>query len=215
MATPLPFVPGVVRMTIQGTVGGDVWANTLHFAYSGTTPTDGDCIDFATTLYAQWALGFLPCMPSTSGMQKTTCVDLSSDTSGAGEHVAVSPGTRVGSEIPGSACILVNKVMSRRYRGGHPRTYITGGVQSDLDSPSHWNAGTIVADVGAAYTGVQIALLGHTAGACTLGSEVNVSYFSKILNPVAPYRRTTPLVTPISAGIPRVKIATQRRRMSS
>jgi hypothetical protein len=108
--------------------------------------------------------------------------------------------------------VLVSKHVGRRYRGGHPRSYLNVGISSDLADESHW-AGLFTAGVTTAYAALSTAMLGHTSGSTTLDGEVTVSYVDKAVNPVAPFRRPTPLVLPVLAATAQTQIAVQRRRI--
>jgi hypothetical protein len=209
---PLPSVATVLRLTIEGDTPTHAWANVLHWNYTGGVPSSVNCKNFADQLFGAWGTNFGPFMLTGSHVLRATCVDLSSPTGGSGEQIGSMAGTAGAVEIPGSAAVLVKKVIGRRYRGGHPRTYVFAGIQTDLADPSHWG-NTLLTGVFGAYEAVRVAMDGHTDGATTLGVEVVVSYVDKATNPVAPYHRAVPLVFPVASFSVESAIGTQRRRI--
>jgi hypothetical protein len=209
---PLAFVPNVVKLTIAGDAGTFPWANVLHWGYSGTPPTGAACTAFASALLTAWGTNFAPHMWNGSHIKEATCTDLSSGTAAAGVDAATSDGTGGAGEVPASASVLVVKEIARRYKGGHPRSYVYAGVASDLDSSSAWSS-ALVAAISGAYAAVSTALDGLVSGATTLNTEVAVSYIDKAVNPVAPFRRPVPAVFNITGSHAVAQVASQRRRM--
>jgi hypothetical protein len=208
----LPFVPGVLRFTIEGTTPTHPWANVFHMAYTGAPPSALNCQNWAGEFLTIWTAQFAPLMSTPSTIEKSVVVDLSSATGAGGEIANTSPGSRGTAEVPGSAAVLVSKTISRRYRGGHPRSYIFAGIQTDMVNASHWSA-ALVAAVDAAYGAFWSTINGYGGGGVSSAGEVIVSYVDKALFPVAPFRRAVPLVEPVTSHVTTARIATQRRRI--
>jgi hypothetical protein len=209
---PLPPVPNVMKFTIEGSTGLHPWTNVLHWTYTGGVPTDANCIAFSGVLFAAWSTDFAALMLAGSTITKATCVDLTSALGSSGETLGTVDGTRTGGTVPSSASVLIKKTISRRYRGGHPRTYIFAGADTDLDDSAHWAAG-LTGAVFTAYTAVRTAMDLVTEGSTSLGTEVIVSYVDTVTNPVPPHRRTVPLIFPVGTFSVEALVATQRRRI--
>lgn len=208
----LPVVPDALKVVVEGTTPAYPWVNILHWGYAGSPPASGDCVTLAGVILTAWKAAFLPLMYDEATVDSVSVTDLSSYTGGAGVAAGSSVGTRGSAEVPGSSCVLVKKIIGRRYRGGHPRTYLCVGIQTDLNNVSQWSA-TLVGLVTTAYGDINTALSSYVAGPATLSSEVCVSYIDKTVNPVKPYRRTTPLVLPVTSYSVESQIAEQRRRI--
>lgn len=209
---PLPAVPNVVKFSVEGLCGSHPWANVIHYSYTGAPPSSADLNAMAGILLGAWASEIMPLADDSCTVDQCLAVDLSSGTGAAGAAAGTTPGTRAGGIMPASACVLVNKTIGRRYRGGHPRSYLNVGVQSDMTNPSTWT-GTLTGLVFTAYNAVRTAMAGLVETATTLGVEVIVSYIDKILNPIAPFRRAVPLVLPVGGIVVNPVIASQRRRL--
>ena len=209
---PMPYIANVVKLEIEGTCEGHPWANVFHWAYSGAVPDTAAATAMASALLSAWVTNFAPLMDDRCTIDTATCTDLASGTGAFGTDTASSPGSRVGLPIPASLCVLQHKTIPRRYRGGHPRSYLHAGVQADLFNPTAWTTALQVA-VNGAYAAVVAALDGLVSGATTFGAEVIVSYIDKLLNPVKPYLRAVPLAFPVTAYSTEQAIATQRRRL--
>jgi hypothetical protein len=215
MGIPLPPAAQVLRFTIEGTTPRAPWVNALHFGYTGGPPSAANCTALASLLLATWNTEFAPLMLTSATIEKATCTDLTSSTANSGVAEDILPGSRGTAELPGSASVIVKKIVGRRYRGGHPRSYIFAGIATDMADPSHWAAG-LVAAVNGAYTTVAFGTLnGMVEGTTTLGPEVVVSYFDTVTVPLAPHRRVVPLVLPITSTAALSRIGSQRRRIGA
>lgn len=214
---PLAPVPNVLKVVIQGntsTVGEYPWANILHFQYSGTAPSGAQCATFAGQIHSAWATNMAPECPSTTVENFTSVTDLTSATSGSGESLTSSPGTRGDDEIPANAAMLVSYPVATRYRGGHPRSYLVVGGNADFLDAAHWST-AFTAECQTHWQAFLNAILALSGGGCTISELVAVSYISKEVNPVAPYRRPTPLVFPltVASATTSEQMASQRRRI--
>jgi hypothetical protein len=208
----LPVVPGVIKFTVEGTSDGSgPWVNVLHWSYTGTLPTGPTLNSFCASLLAAWNTNFAPVMDSSRVLTTVTAIDLSSASGAAGSASDALPGTRTGGILPASAAVVVSKLIARRYRGGHPRSYLTAGVMEDLDDASHWTTSLATA-VDGAYLAVSTALAALAVGGTNLDLEACVSYFDTTSVPAPPHRRVVPLVEPVTGINVRLHIGTQRKR---
>lgn len=216
----LPTIPNVLRVDWLWDDGTDTSVSTREFyRYSGGPPTSADCLTMAADIYSAQS-GCKGAWDASTLLAGTRVTDLSSDTGGTAEHIQSTAGIRDGSGLPAGTCVLVNYLISRRYRGGKPRSYFPWGVDSDVVSRQAWASGLVteVSSVLATYFAVVI---GETAGSTTITGHVNVSYyngFTVITSPTThrarnvPTLRTTPVVDNITSFGMSSRIASQRRR---
>lgn len=202
----LPAVANVIKFTVEGSCDGVPTANSLHWAYAGTLPSAAALNAFTSALLTAWGTQFSPLMGTDCSVLLATAIDLSSTSGASGQTSNTTAGVRTGGRVPSSSAVVVSKSIARRYRGGHPRSYIQAGTFTDLDDSAHWSTGLTVA-VDGAYDAVRVAVTGQVSGGCTLGNEVTVSYFTAL----AP--RAVPLVEPVTGHTTRTHIGTQRRRL--
>jgi hypothetical protein len=116
--------------------------------------------------------------------------------------------------------VLVNYLISRRYRGGKPRAYLPWGDAGQLTSRQSWS-GTFVTAVDSAFSTFYAAVIGLSAGSTTITDHVNVSYydgFTVVTDPVThrarnvPTLRGTPIVDVILSFAANPRPGSQRRR---
>lgn len=214
---PLPPVPQVLRVVLQGTSGAAVafpWANVLHFLYSGSAPSASVLNTMAGNVNFTWQNHMAAECPNTTSLTKVVITDLTSNTSAEGESLSVVPGTRGDDEIPANAAALISYPVSVRYRGGHPRTYLMVGGNADFLDAAHWST-AFTAEFTSHWQGFLSAIIGYSNGGMTVAELVAVSYVDKQLNPTPPYRRTNPVVYPLVAAncVGQQQMASQRRRI--
>jgi hypothetical protein len=157
---------------------------------------------------------------NTVGMDSCMVTDLTTPASGQGSGGSAWVGSGGTALLAPGTAALVNHQISRRYRGGKPRTYLPLGVSSDVNTSGLWTT-AFVAAVEAAYGVYVVDCLGSGIG-CSLDKFVNVSYYEPpnvvITNPVTgrvrnqSTRRATPLIDVINSDTVAQKIASQRRR---
>lgn len=216
---PLPAVPNVLRSDIDWKIGGDVAASTkLTWRYSGGPPTSTDAQAFASTIWSNVSSIMDLCVATVS-LEAVKVTDLSSASGGVGIHSAVAVGSRTGDEGPGSLCVLTNYLITRRYRGGKPRSYWPFGVAQDLSTQQTWDS-TLLNAISTSLAGFFAAVIGQTQGTTTITDHVNVSYyagFHVITTPSGRMKnvsnvRTTPIVDTIVSWGPSARPGSQRRR---
>ncbi len=212
---PLPVVPNVVKIVIEGTsTSGYRWANILHAGYGGSPPTLGNAQAIATAVQTSWATHVSPLQSTVVTEEEVVVTDLASAMGAVGIDATPNVGTGSGSEMGANMCLLVDYPIALRFRGGHPRSYLYIGAQADLLDSGHWST-TFTAAAQTAWRAFLAGFLNTAYGACNVGDLVLVSYVNKVVNPVPPYRRPTPLVTPLShaTAIAIGELASQRRRI--
>ena len=216
---PLPAVPNVLRSDTDWKIGGDLAASTkLFWRYSGGPPNSTDCTNFAATIWSNFS-SIMDLAVSTVSLEGVKVTDLSSASGGVGIHTGVAPGTRTGDEGPGALCVLTNYVITRRYRGGKPRSYWPFGVAQDLSTQQTWDA-TLINDVTTALAGLFASVIGQTQGTTTITEHVNVSYYAGFHVVTTPSGRAknvsnprpSPIVDTIVSWSASARPASQRRR---
>jgi len=129
-------------------------------------------------------------------------------------------GTSASPELAGGTAMVIRKKIARRYRGGHPRIYVPGMLQSFLASATQW-ASSPLATVVAGYNAfITAATAASNPAAIGTIEHVNVSYFSGFTNKTFPSGRTHPVPTPRATPVVDLIIGTvgnptpgsQRRR---
>lgn len=218
----LPPVAAMFRLDMGFRSGADVdMLCRWHLSYTGGPPTDANCNTLAQDIMAAAITHLIPLMEGSNAIESMTLTDLSSDTAAQGSYTEETFGSRTTTQVPAGVAVLVNLPISRRYRGGKPRSYFPFLGGSDLATPQTWtsSAQTAVAGGLEAFLG---AIEGLTAGTTAIGTLYSVSYyqgFTTVLNPVSgrtrdvPKLRTGGPVTDLITAInPSIKVGSQRRR---
>ena len=138
---PLPSIANVLRVAIAGTCGLRQWANIMHVSFALPQPLEAALTAYCQALSNSWETNIAPLQDTNTHLNSVKATDLTSETAAQGEWDATVVGTRVGGPIPASAAALLNYGIDARYRGGHPRTYLLAGVDSDLLTNNTWNVG--------------------------------------------------------------------------
>lgn len=217
-----PVAPNVLRVRFGFTVGEDVNAlSALHFKWSGTAPTAAACAAIASDMQGDFATFAEPLMDESTKLTSTIVQDLTSSTGAEGEFTGTDAGTRSGDELPAEAAALWNHRISRRYRGGKPRSYWPFGVESDLEDRQTWAS----AFVSAVETGWGT-FLTNVAGrpshdGVVVGALCSLSIyegFTVVTNPITgrarnvPTYRSSAIIDPIVSGSLNIRVGSQRRR---
>ena len=202
-----PDHPGVLRIKHNWNVGSDLSVGTtLHFTYTGTAPSNAVCATIAADCYALAVTNLVPLLCDDNYLTGVDVTDLTSPSSGNGVHVASQVGTRAGLPLPAATCVLINYGLDRRYRGGHPRSYVPAFTVNDIDTEQSWEGGSLTAFIPAWTDFIESAVGSMWAGGGT-PTNVNVSYFDRftaVQNPITlrwrnvPKVRTTPVVDTVA-----------------
>lgn len=219
----LPTVTNTVRIDLEFSDGTDTHIGTrFFFSYSGSSPSNTDCTNFAATAFSAASSNLMPQAHNDVALIGATCTDLNTTSGGQGIHSGSTAGSGGTTILPAGACFLINYEIARRYRGGKPRSYMPIGTGGDLTNPGAWSTGAVSA-VTTAVINFIAALVGATEGSTTLAAHVNVSYYSGVNTSTPPWRgpgfryppklRTGPitpdLITSVAAN---QKPGSQRRR---
>jgi len=218
----LPSVPTVIRAGYRfGQSAGEALGKVaLHYAFTGGPPSVSDLIAMANTMQTAVGSHLAPLTPSSITWEDVELTDLTSSTSADGTSTgSTHVGSRSGNTPPLSVCCMTRYQISRRYRGGHPRTYWPIGTEADFGTILDWSSSFITA-VDAGIPALITACLAATSGSTSLTDLVNVSYFhgsTPFTEPSGRVRniatlRTTPVVDVISYGFAQSFYASQRKR---
>jgi hypothetical protein len=203
-------------VNLTGAYGPEKWENVIHFAWTGSAPSNGTCATFATDTGSAWATNMAPECPSPITLSNVTFTDLTSPSAGEGSDITVHAGSRGDDTVGANSAMLIRYPSATRYKGGHPRTYLAVlGNADDVDA-GHWSA--------AATNEVQThwqAFLTAVAALSVAGTGITsfgfVRYHGKFLpNSGAPhYYLDTPIYTPIPVGeaTAESQMASQRGRI--
>lgn len=216
MGAPLKPVPNVLKIVIGGSQSGRIWANVLHFRYSGGPPTNGDCSSLAAQITIKWNTNMAPECPSPIVLTKVTVTDLTSPTAGGGEATANYAGTRGDDVIGANTAMLVTYPLQLRYKGGHPRSYLLVGGNADNLDGDQWH--TAFADeVYTHWTAFLNSIVSSTSGTTTIAGMVAVRYHGQFLPNGGPphFYLDNPLVGDliIDQLQTQIQMASQRRRI--
>ncbi len=203
----LPNASKVVRVVYSGTFGGAKWANVFHVQTANTGLTGPDAVILATGLIAAWQARLAALHTTATSLTNCTVVDL---TSSSGAQAAVSAavaGTFSNTAaLPANVALVGSLKISRRYRGGHPRMYLTGQSGTNTSNNINW-ASTWVTTSGTAFTNWRSdvnALTTASSGAVTL---ICLSYYS------AGVLRAIPQQDAVTSIVVHSRVDTQRRRL--
>lgn len=175
----------------------------------GVTPSDADLNAFALFLYNTYKARFLAHMHTSVVLEG--CQLNYYGPSGlqiGGGHVENSSGAVTGTITPASAAICISWRVQQRYRGGHPRTYLTGQTSENMFSSQRWTTGwaqSYQSEANAFHAAVNA----HAGGG--LG-DVHLGTVSFVLDGAW---RSPPVFrdfTPTAASVD-VRIDSQRRRL--
>lgn len=221
MAT-LPDAAGVIRVDCKLFIGIDANCLTRFFVhYDGTAPSASDLTAYATSIRSAYNTNLKSLTFSSNQLTQVTCTDLSTVSGAVGVDSTAVTGTRAGTQVPASACVVISYKIARRFRGGHARGYWPFGVAGDLSGEQNWGSTLTTAvktGIDAFFTAV---LAAGWSGAGSL-THVNVSYYHGshvVTNPVTgrarnvPDLRATPLVGTVIARNVVSTVGSQRRRL--
>lgn len=220
MGAPLNPVPNVLRVVLQGFVdtsaANTLWANVIHFAYSGVAPSNQTCVTLGTNIANAWAANMAAECPSPTTLQLVSVTDLTSTAAGAGEALVLHPGTRGDDSIPANAAVLISYPSSVRYKGGHPRTYLYVLGNADLQGATNWSTAA-TAEVQAHWSAFLQQCLSFAVSGTQLTQFCSVRYRGKFLPNGGPphYYLNTPIVNVIPTGSVHAnqQMASQRGRI--
>src|SRR6202035_2060315 len=112
-----------------------------------------------------------------------------------------TPAARSGAELPINDVALLNFTISRRYRGGKPRTYNPWGAQPDLTSSQRWGS-SFITECESKWAAFVAEWQAFSEGTMVIGVQKNVSFYSgfaSVQNPVT--KRCSNIPTPRTTAV--------------
>jgi hypothetical protein len=164
------YTAQVIRCAFQGTVGDRNWANIMHYKYAGSAPAIADLTTMAEGIGEVWIAQMTPLQDPDTALVSIKLTDLTGALGAQVEYPVDSTGSRTGTLLPASASVLATYPIDYRYRGGHPRNYLSVGVETDLSSAQEWLL-DFVNTVLAAWNATINTPIGNTYGATSIVSN--------------------------------------------
>jgi hypothetical protein len=136
MPEPAPHRPpdNSVRVALSGVYGDSKWVNRfwLNVTPSGT-PTPAQILGLSNAVSAAFRTRFGPQLSTVWTLQTQRTVMFVSSTLEIGvDGSDTGSGTAAGSTVGAMMAYLINWSIAGTYRGGHPRTYLSGVEDTDL-----------------------------------------------------------------------------------
>ena len=217
----LPAVADVFRVRMLWSIQGkEDQGLRMFYKYTGGPPDTADLLYFLGIIKAE-ADSALPTLYGADNViTGWIAEDLSSDMGAVAELTDSTPGTGAAEIVPPGTCVVSSYEISRRYRGGHPRSYWPLGLGANLENDGTWTP-SFVSSCQSAIDSVIDSLPAATHGTVTILNQVNVSYyngFTSVENPIThryrnvPTLRTVPQVDDIASIVVRPYVGSLRRR---
>jgi|ERR1700732_487173 len=203
-----PDAPNVLKVEFLWSQDGIPAATIQYVLYSGTAPTAAACAAIAQSLATAFWPDVQPYYPATTEFVACRVTDLTTSTGHSGTYSYASAGTSAYLSCGAQCSVLVNHTISRRYRGGHPRTYYPAPAWHELATPSTWQPELITA-MGNAQAAFALEASSFSDSGCTGVYVVNVSYVTG----GAP--RVAPVIDQITGSVVSGVVRTQRRRITA
>jgi hypothetical protein len=203
-----------LKVVFSGTNTPSKFANIMHVQYASGTPNAANLTTIAGLLSSNYGTNLLAHVHTGVVLTQVVVTDVSSNTGASGIDTTSRAGLLGGVQLPASCAAVISWKIARRYRGGHPRTYLTGintASQNDvqtLTTTAQTNFNTDATNFRTAVTTMSVA--GFT------GFQMcNVSYYQGHQPglPDKPLPRPTPVVDSIIGNHVDVRIDSQRRRL--
>lgn len=203
----LPDAAGVIRCVYSGTYGAAKWANVFHMRFPSGNPGQADMNSLATGLRNAWDTNIKSVVNTSCTLTQTSLVDLTSNTGLQAVNSTSSTGTRSsGVALPANTALVVSMKIARRYRGGHPRMYITGQSVGDTSGNTNWT-GALLTLAATQFEAWRVACNALTFTSMPTLQLVNLSYYSNLV------LRPVPAVDVITGVAIHTRVDTQRRRL--
>jgi hypothetical protein len=203
---PLPPAASVLKYEVLGTYEGTHWANVLHIRFSGGSSVS-DMNAILTTIDASWDAHFTADLSDQLTHIESVLTDLTTDLSPRVSHSPGISGGNTGATMPASVAIGLSWPIARRYRGGHPRTYLAGVPAASVAGVS-----TVAPTAAANIETDAAAFLAAVNGAT--GAEMTALQLGALSYRTGGSPRTTPVFDPFLGGATvHSRLDTQRRRL--
>lgn len=221
-----PLAPvNVVKLSISGQQNGSVdWGIREFFKYSGSAPSSGDLTAINTEAGSAWTADVAPIQGNTVTATLFVSQDLGSSTGIVVPSAGTITGSRGTPAVEAALAMNFSYGIARHYRGGHPRTYLPCGIDTDLSNPASWTTGfQTLAQT--AWTNFLNAVAGTTGLSCGTLTHVNVPFYHGVYTTTPPWRgpgfkyppkpNPTPVPDTIISVVAKLKVSSQKRRRTA
>src|SRR5262249_44665781 len=172
---PLPNVANVLKVELLQSLDAVSVVNLFYFSYTGGPPTDANLDTFAASVSAEWHTDVMALQSVDLQLTEVIVTDLTTTSSSRGTDATLRTGASGSAILSSGAAFVIRKNIARRYRGGHPRMYLCGLLQSQLNSPRTFTNAAATAFIGAVNTWVTNLVGIGCPGTLTI-TPVSVSY---------------------------------------
>lgn len=209
---PLPDMQQIVLLKFSGVHNSYLWQQIGYLQYTGIAPAVADLISVGNTVGTAWGTNFGPMCHANVTLNQIDLTDMTSRGSAQASVTALAKvGTRTGTDVLNNTAAVISWKVNRRYKGGHPRTYLPAGVIADITVGRTWTTAfqTALANAAAAY---RTALNGITVS----GTSYKMVYMNIYTHdPVTKQQlyMTPPVPYTIQSATVHGRVDTQRRRL--
>lgn len=206
---PLRPVPGVARVVFRGQAVTQPVVNVMHVLNGGGPPgsayTQSQIDQLAVSMASLFVGNLMPLTSTQYTALDCTATDLTSDVGVSSIAPMVGQGVGSGTSTPFSLAVVISWKIIRRYRGGHPRTYIGPPQQSSIASGTSFGT-SFVTQVQNAATAFRGGVNGLVLGGSTQRLVCVHRYQGGVELP-------DPIVDVITGNSVDTRLDTQRRRL--
>jgi hypothetical protein len=215
----LPSPGKVCRFQLIYTYGEDLnLQNRFFISYTGSI-SSADLTTWVGVVASAWNAHMAGEHNPGLALVEVNAEDLSSATGAVAQWQGSHVGGDGGNPMPASTCVVLKLAIARRYRGGHPRLYLAGFSESEVNDPQSWKP-AFVAGVVSTWTAFIAQVVSGAPSAVVAVNQVNVSYYQGFTNHTfpsgrtraIPNLRTTPVVDTVTSVSADTKFGAQRRR---
>jgi hypothetical protein len=206
---PLPNVANVCKVRLIGQFYGHTWVNVMYARFTGGTINQAALDTFSSAIRIAWVANMAARYITNSGLTSVEVTDLTTRTGLQSVDSVGGTGSDATAGAPASAAICVSLVNGKRYRGGHPRQYLSG-VNASAYTNGSTISNTVANNYKNSYTAFINAINALTTGGATW-DVVSVGFYQSAAG-VQSYR-IPPEVLKITAVKVHTRLDTQRRRL--
>jgi len=215
----LPPVSHVVRVDVLFSLPGDPNAEfRKFFQYTGALSA-ADAQAWVSAIHAAFNTRMAGQLYAGVTLKQTTLTDLSSVSAAQAIDATPHAMANANTSLPSGLAMVIKDRIARRYRGGHPKTYLPGVPNANLVGGNQWAAGGMAGIIAAWNLWVSDCLTSVPVAAAP-AFEVSVSYYQGFTAhqlPSGRWRnvptlRGTPVVDLVLAHSVNSTAASQRRR---
>lgn len=196
---------------MSGLNQGHTWANIFHLLYTGAAPTNVQLNGLCSNIANLWGTALARDVMTTTTLTQVIAQDLTNPSAATGIASSVKTGSSTATgTLPVNVALCITWKTAERWRGGHPRMYMSGLGQSLITNGNSWQ-GTfqtqVQADANTFHTGLNALTDGGDTWqhVCLRRQQTLVDGTHVAINPPRP--------VPILSGIVDARVDSQRRRL--